>query len=218
MPQWTRRLLVVEDEPLAASLLARSLTESGFEVATAGDVAAAREQIVAFDPDLVLLDISLGKGPSGVHLAHALHRTRPDIGILMLTQHSDPRVASGDGLGLPPGVGFLRKHQVSDVPFLLQAIDKVLSDRADEVRQDEPSPPLETSLTPRSRAVLELLAEGYSNAEIARRCDVKAKTVERWIEHVYRELGIDTRGPKNPRVEAARIYLLGKGDVGTSTP
>ena len=213
MKVWTRRLLVVEDEPLAASLLARSLREAGFEVALAADVAQAREEIEAFDPDLILLDIALGDGPSGVHLAHAVARTRPDIGVLMLTQHSDPRLASGDGLGLPPGVGFLLKHQVNDLQALLEAIGKVLSNRASEVRHVAPGPAMGMDLTARSQAVLALVAAGYNNVEIARRTEVAPKTVERWIENLYRELGIDTRGPMNPRVQAARMYLIAQGGI-----
>ena len=88
----TRRLLVVEDEPLMASLLSQVLTASGFDVETAGDVLEARAAIRNFDPDGILLDISLGDGPSGLDLAHVLHAQRPDIAIIVLTKYPDPRV------------------------------------------------------------------------------------------------------------------------------
>ena len=72
MPGQNRRLMLVEDEPLMASLLARSLEAANFIVETASDAAAARKLIQTFDPDIALLDISLGDGPTGVHLAHAI--------------------------------------------------------------------------------------------------------------------------------------------------
>lgn len=139
MPGAGRKLLVVEDEPLMASLLAQSLSSANFRVETAPDAAKARKVIDRFDPDILLLDISLGDGPSGIHLAHAIHETRPDIAILILTKHPDAKSATAEGLDLPPNVGFLRKHLVNDMEYLLSAIDKVLTDRHAEVRQDQPA-------------------------------------------------------------------------------
>ena len=54
-------------------------------------------------------------------------------------------------------------------------------------------------------------AQGYNNAEIALRCGLSTKSTERWIERVYKELGIESRGALNPRVEAARRYYLSAG-------
>lgn len=65
-----------------------------------------------------------------------------------------------------------------------------------------------------SRA-LRMLAAGYDNEEIALRCSVSRKTVERWIEQIYRDLGIDTKGSLNPRVAAARRFFFAIGVPGT---
>jgi DNA-binding NarL/FixJ family response regulator len=208
MPSAERKLLVVEDEPLMASLLAESLSAANFEVETASDAAKARKVIDRFDPDILLLDISLGDGPSGVHLAHAVHETRPDIAILILTKHPDAKSATADSLDLPPNVGFLRKHLVNDVSYLINAIEKVLTDRHAEVRQDEPLISPIAQLGNQAMKVLNLVAQGYNNTEIASRMNLSVKSVERWVESIYRELKIDSRGAINPRVEAARQYYL----------
>ena len=208
MPGGGRKLLVVEDEPLMASLLAESLNAANFNVETAPDAAKARKVIDRFDPDILLLDISLGDGPSGVHLAHAIHETRPDIAILILTKHPDAKSATADGLDLPPNVGFLRKHLVNDMSYLLNAIEKVLNDRHSEVRQDQPITSPIAQLGSQAIKVLALVAQGYNNTEIASRMDLSIKSVERWIETIYRELNIDSKGAINPRVEAARQYYL----------
>ena len=208
MPGGGRKLLVVEDEPLMASLLAESLSAANFKVETAPDAAKARKVIDRFDPDILLLDISLGDGPSGVHLAHAVHKTRPDIAILILTKHPDAKSATSDGLDLPPNVGFLRKHLVNDMSYLLNAIEKVLTDRHSEVRQDQPVTSPIAQLGSQAIKVLALMAQGYNNTEIALRMDLSIKSVERWIETIYRELEIDSKGSINPRVEAARQYYL----------
>jgi len=211
MPGFSRRLLVVEDEPLMASLLAESLSAANFVVETASNAAKARKVIERFDPDILLLDISLGDGPTGVHLAHAVHETRPDIAILILTKHPDAKSATSDSLDLPPNVGFLRKHLVNDVSYLLTAIEKVLTDRHAEVRQDEPITSPLAHLGNQAIKVLNLVAQGYNNTEIASRMNLSVKSVERWIETIYRELNIDSRGAINPRVEAARQYYLTAG-------
>lgn len=208
MPKDRRRVLIVEDEPLMASLLAESLSEHGFDVRTAGNVLDGRREIDRFDPDMLLLDVSLGDGPTGIHLAQVVHLSRPDIAMLVFTRHLDIASATEEGLDLPPGVGFLRKHLVNDETYLLEAIEKVFNERGDEIAAATRSEDVFAFLGENGARVLRLLAEGYGNAEIARRCGVSQKTVERWIEQIYRDLGIDTRGALNPRVEAARRFYF----------
>jgi DNA-binding NarL/FixJ family response regulator len=216
MPVDHRRVLIVEDEPLMSSLLADVLTGHGFLVRTAADVSQARAEIDAFDPDMLLLDVSLGEGPTGIHLAHAMRLSRPDISILVFTSQADVASATTDGLGLPPGVGFLRKHLVSDQAYLIEAMEKVLHEQMDPVTDVREADDAFAFLGVNGSRTLRLLAEGYDNEEIARRCGVSRKTVERWIEQVYRDLGIDTRGTLNPRVTAARRFFFTVGVPGTT--
>ena len=211
MPGQNRRLMLVEDEPLMSSLLATSLVSANFIVETASDAASARKLIQSFDPDIALLDISLGDGPTGVHLAHAIRTTRPDIAILMLSKHPDAKSANADGLDLPDGVGFLRKIMVSNSEYLISAIEKVLGDKSEEVRQDKIKIPTELRLTGKGLQILKLIAEGYNNVEIATRSGLSVKSVERWIERIYLELEIEPKGKLNPRVEATRRYFLSAG-------
>jgi DNA-binding NarL/FixJ family response regulator len=203
-----RRILIVEDEPLMSALLQQSLTSADFEVEAAIDAAQARKKIEAFDPDILLLDISLGDGPSGLHLAHAIDKTRPDIAILILTKHPDAKSATSEGLDIPPRVGFLRKHLVNDVNYLLNAIEKVLSDRSSEVRQDFQSESPINNLSEQAVLILSLIAQGFSNNEIATRAKLSVKSVERWIDIIYKELEITKSGEINQRVEAARRYYM----------
>jgi DNA-binding NarL/FixJ family response regulator len=201
-----RRLIVVEDERLVQDLLVHELSRAGFEVRAAESSAQARKLVDDFDPDVMLLDVDLGSGPNGIHLAHALAATRPDIAILILTKYPDARSASNDGLDLPENIGFLRKHLVTDATYLLSALEKVLADKSLEVRQDTGTPNPFSSLNDRLFAVLRLLAEGYVNTEIASRTGVSVKTVERNIDQIYELLGIETKGGHNPRVVAAKKY------------
>ena len=198
-----------------SSLLADVLFEHGFTVRTAADVAQARREIDAFDPDVLLLDVSLGEGPTGIHLAHAMRLSRPDIAILVFTGHSDIASATTDGLALPPGVGLLRKHLVSDKAYLIEALEKVLREEGNLVKKEEEAEDAFAFLGFNGSRALRMLAAGYDNEEIALRCTVSRKTVERWIEQIYRDLGIDTKGSLNPRVAAARRFFFAIGVPGT---
>lgn len=198
-----------------SSLLADVLFEHGFTVRTAVDVAQARREIDAFDPDVLLLDVSLGEGPTGIHLAHAMRLSRPDIAILVFTGHSDIASVTTDGLALPPGVGLLRKHLVSDKAYLIEALEKVLREEGNLVKKVEEAEDVFAFLGFNGSRALRMLAAGYDNEEIALRCSVSRKTVERWIEQIYRDLGIDTKGSLNPRVAAARRFFFAIGVPGT---
>lgn len=204
-------MLVVEDEPLMASLLAQSLTSAGFDVAVAGEVLEARAKIRSFDPDAVLLDINLGDGPSGLDLAHVLHEQRPDIAIIVLTKYADARVA-GDLQGeLPPTCGFLRKDMVTDSDYLLAAINSVLADRPTDARHDLETTKPFAQLSDKQLETLRLISMGYTNDYIAQLKGTSRSTVERWSVEIFRALGIDTRGHVNPRVEAVRQFIAAAG-------
>lgn len=207
MQQDARRLVVVEDEPLVQDLLAQELSRAGFDVRAASSSSSARQLVAEFDPDVILLDVDLGSGPNGIHLAHVLHETRPDIAVLILTKYPDARSASQDGIALPPNVGFLRKHLVSDTSYLLKALEKVLADKALEVRQDSFTTNSLSVLNDKQFHVLQLLAEGYVNAEIAKRMGTSTKSVERYLVQIYEALGLAQDATLNPRVAAVRKYF-----------
>jgi DNA-binding NarL/FixJ family response regulator len=211
MPVDSRRVLIVEDEPLMSSLLVQVLTEHGLTAQTAADVSQAKREIAAFDPDMLLLDVYLGDGPTGIHLAYSIRRSRPDIAILVFTSQTDVGQGSRGGLALPPGVGFLRKHLVNDKQYLLEAMERVWAEQAAAAGDRRESEDPFAFLGANGSRTLRLLAQGYDNDEIARRCEVSRKTIERWIEQVYRDLGIDTKGLLNPRVAAARRFFLSVG-------
>lgn len=207
MPGTGRRLLVVEDEPLTASLLAEALQVHGFEVAVASDVLEARRAVKDFDPDGALIDISLGVGPSGLDLAHALSKQRPDIALLILTKHADPRTSGENAPSIPDNCGFLRKDRVRDADYLLEQLESVLRDRAADVRHDLAETSPLASLTPRQLEVLRLMSMGYTNEFIAQYTKSSVSSAERWVMQVFRALGLDAKGVINPRVEAVRIFI-----------
>lgn len=206
-----RKALIVEDEPLVASLIASALSQAQFESRQAESVAAALVALKTFDPDLVLLDINLGEGPSGIDLAHHLRRESPDVSILILTKSPDVRSSPAGTSEVPAGCGFLRKESVGDLRYLLDCIEKVMQDDKTPVRQDlDPMRPL-AELTNKQVDLLRLLALGYTNQELAERLGVAAKTIEQRLTLVFKVLGVDQLEGINPRAEAIRIFVQTAG-------
>lgn len=216
-PQWNRRLLIVEDEPLTARLLRDALEGLDFEVAVAESVPEARTALADFDPDVALVDLVLGGGPSGVDLAHVIHRKHPGVGILILTRYPDLASAGFPDDALPPGAGFVRKDLVEDSRHIVAAINEVLSERPDVVRHDTDSDRPLAILSPAQLEVLRMVAQGYDNDSIARQRGCSRSSVENLIAEVYKRLGIDPRGELNPRVEACRVFMSVVGIPDRST-
>lgn len=201
-----RRLLVVEDEHLVSSLLKEILESAGFEVAIAPDAVSALTVAKKFDPDIAILDINLGEGPSGVELAFVLDKLQPGIALLILTKHPDLRTAGYTPEELPKGCGFLRKDLLNDSQQFIAAIENVVSGKQ-RVRQDqEPDRPL-SALSSHQIEILRLAASGLTNAAIARQRNTSSRAVEQALKSIYQDLGIETDGDLNPRVEAVRRFV-----------
>jgi DNA-binding NarL/FixJ family response regulator len=212
MVSTVRRVLLVEDEPLLASLMGQVLTDSGLDVRVCNSEIEARRVLREFDPDAALIDVHLGSSPSGLYLAHALSRSHPHVGILLLSRYEDLSAAGLDAWELPAGSAFLRKDQVSDRRALIAAIDGVL--RGEPITAPACDGTAATRLAPLTRsqlAVLRLAALGLTNAAIAERRGTGERSVERLLRSVYETLGIAVNDDVNPRVEAVRRYVAAAG-------
>ena len=197
---------MVEDEHLVSSLLKEILESAGFEVAIAPDAVSALTVAKKFDPDIAILDINLGEGPSGVELAFVLDKLQPGIALLILTKHPDLRTAGYTPEELPKGCGFLRKDLLNDSQQFIAAIENVVSGKQ-RVRQDqEPDRPL-SALSSHQIEILRLAASGLTNAAIARQRNTSSRAVEQALKSIYQDLGIETDGDLNPRVEAVRRFV-----------
>ena len=206
-----RRILVVEDQALMASLLEDVLTAQGFDVAIATDAASGRKQALAFDPDAALIDVILGSGPSGVDLARILHDEVPGIALVLLTRVADLEAVGVTQEDLPPGTSVLHKDAISEVSMILSAIELALGGDVQGHRsRHEVGSPLDV-LTTKQRALLRLAADGLTNAAIARERSLSLRAVEEAFQRIYIALDISVDADINPRVSAVRWYLTVTG-------
>jgi DNA-binding NarL/FixJ family response regulator len=197
--------------------LVRLLADHGVEVV--GEAADADElhRLVMFDrPDAVVVDIRMPPSfvDEGIVAAHRIQREHPGTGVVVLSQFIEPRYAQRLMAEYPAGLGYLLKERVTDIAVLVDALHRVcegecvldptiirrLLDRA------EPSSPVH-QLSPREREVLALIADGRSNAGIARALVVSERTVEATCASIFRRLGLDPDPEVNRRVLAVLALL-----------
>jgi DNA-binding NarL/FixJ family response regulator len=162
-----------------------------------------------------MLDIDLGSHVNGVQLGMMLRRKMPDLAIVLLSNHGDPEFVASLPEAVRAGWSYLLKKSVNDVEVLGRTISgaaaglTVLDPQLVAGMRKRPHRPgLLSRLTPRQTEILELIAQGYSNAAIADRLVLAEKSVENQINLLYQQLEIDrsTSGVQ-PRVKAVLTYL-----------
>jgi len=214
---YQRVVLLVEDNALLRDLLATTLEVAGFRVATAENAAEAQRLLKLVDPDAMVVDIELGAGPTGFDLADAVMNTSPDIGLVFLTNVPDPRFLGRGEKGVSKKHAYLSKAQLASGDDLVQALDAVLHQRVTDEHRHNLS--LEGPLNRLSKhqiEVVQMMAAGQSNQQIATTRGISVRAVERMISRIFEAFKLEPTGGKNARVEAVALYVrssqLGKSD------
>jgi DNA-binding NarL/FixJ family response regulator len=213
------RVILVEDQALFRSLLGELIRqESGFAlVAAAESVAEARALAAARPVDVMLMDVELPDG-NGFALARELRAAQPGLGIVLLSSHDVMDLL----LGLPEsertGWSYLSKTTSTSRTTLLRALrasarGASLLDPELVARLTPRRGSALASLTPRQLAALRLVAEGLSNAAIARAMGISPHSVDNLLNAVYAALGVREDGDLNSRVAAA-LHLVRDGATG----
>jgi DNA-binding NarL/FixJ family response regulator len=207
--------LVVDDDDFVRSLLTRTLADFGFDTvddapSVAGGIALAKVRT----PDLAILDLDLGAGPTGIDLAYGLRKLHPAIAIIILSSYQDPRLL-GANRELPDGSIYLSKRNVGDVEVLRSAIDDVMSAPRGK-RQGAPEVRFSgKKLSDNQVEIMRLVAEGCSNAEIARRRILTEAAVAKAIARLIKQLDLTPSKDENARVLITKAYfsLIGSTQV-----
>jgi DNA-binding NarL/FixJ family response regulator len=211
MSQFQRRILIVEDDQFIGSLIVGALANEGFESVLAKTALEAKKQVKSFDPDVVIVDIDLGDGPSGIDFIQMLKKTQPDVAAILLSKHADTKSAGISESQVPEGVAYLRKSLIHNTQTLVETINQVTKGSADLVRQDRQSKGSIDLLTKTQLEILRLMALGFSNKEIAKQREVSVSSVEQRVSEIFKTLSISQSDAVVPRVEAIRRYIAEAG-------
>jgi serine/threonine-protein kinase PknK len=210
------RVVLAEDDVLLREGLASLLGHSGYEVVgQAGDgtrlLALAREA----GPDLVVADIRMPptQTTEGLEAAREIRQELPDTAILVLSAYAEVEHAM-ELLASGRGIGYLLKSRIANVDEFLDALGRIakggsvvdpalVQELVAARRRDDP---LE-ALSAREREVLALMAEGRSNAGIARRLWVTGGTVEKHVTSILTKLNVHEADDDHRRVLAVITFL-----------
>jgi DNA-binding NarL/FixJ family response regulator len=210
------RVAVADDDVLLREGLASLLERSGFEVVgQAGDASALLELVRSREPDLVIVDIRMPPDheTEGLDAARVIRAELPRTRILVLSAHVEVDQAM-ELLAGGEGIGYLLKSRVTDVTHFLESLDRIadggsvvdpalVQELVSAQRRDDPL----GELTPREVEVLALMAEGRSNAGIARRLWVTEGTVEKHVHSILAKLPLSGTDDDHRRVLAVIAFL-----------
>jgi DNA-binding NarL/FixJ family response regulator len=218
------RVVLAEDNVLLREGVGRLIdAEPGLElVASCGDYDELMAAIEREEPQVVLTDIRMPPTGTdeGIRAAAHLRATRPDVGVVVLSQYAEPAYALAlleDG---SEGRAYLLKERVSDVDQLLRAIQQVadggsvIDSKVVEVLVDARAratrSPL-ARLTPRETELLGEMAQGKNNAAIAAALVLSERAVEKHINSIFSKLGLSEEVDTHRRVKAVLLFLSNRG-------
>ena len=215
------RAVIVEDLALLREGIVALLREHDVDVVAQAEDAEGLLRIVAgHKPDLAVVDVRLPPSftDEGLRAAIEARRRQPGLGILVLSQYVEPvytaELLESGGQG---GVGYLLKERVGEVRAFMDAVQRVAAggtalDREVvselvRARTGGGGDDALTSLTPREREVLELMAEGRTNAAIARHMVVTPGAVEKHVTNIFGKLSLPATDDDHRRVLAVLTFL-----------
>jgi len=211
------RVIVGEDQPFVREGVVRVLQDGGFDVvAAAADARDLVQMAGAYGPDVVIADIQMppDHADDGLRAALQIRAARPGVGVLVLSQFLEDSYTFDLVADGAQGVGYLLKEKVGDLRVFTDAVRRVAGGGsvldpdvvARLVGRKRKASPVD-SLTPREREVLGLIAEGLSNAGIARELVVTVAAVERHVTSIFDKLGLHRSAEAHRRVLAVLTYL-----------
>ncbi|MET8542716.1 response regulator transcription factor [Kitasatospora sp. NPDC004799] len=217
-----RRVVIAEDSVLLREGLTRLLTDRGLEVvAGVGDGEALVKTIhdlAAADalPDVVVSDVRMPPSHTdeGLRACVELRARYPRLGVLVLSQFVEERYASELLAGSTRGVGYLLKDRVAEVREFADAVVRVAEggtaldpEVVQQLLSRSRKGDVLANLTPREREVLGLMAEGRTNAAVAKQLVVSDGAVEKHVSNIFLKLGLTQSAEDHRRVLAVLTYL-----------
>jgi DNA-binding NarL/FixJ family response regulator len=210
------RIVLADDDVLLREGLCSLLQRSGFDVVgQAGDGSELLRLVRELAPDLAIVDIRMPPDHSteGLQAARAIREEWPEVGILVLSAHAEVEHAM-ELLAGGERIGYLLKSRITDVDDLIENLGRIVAggsvvdpalvqELVAARRTDDPL----AVLTPREREVLELMAEGRSNAGIGRLLWVTEGTVEKHVHSILAKLPLPETEDDHRRVLAVLTFL-----------
>jgi DNA-binding NarL/FixJ family response regulator len=203
------KVMLVEDEEFTRNMVAEILTNSGVTVSSVDTVAKAIATIDSFDPHVVLTDLDLGHGPDGADLLLKVFKDRPWTGMVIMTAHASPELAISDASRIPDPTVYIVKSEIKSIANLLLAIEESI-ERTGKFQKSVAAVSEKITITASQAEILRMIADGLSNASIAKERNITLRAAEALIQRTFQALGVNSDPTVNPRVVAVRMWHQGK--------
>jgi DNA-binding NarL/FixJ family response regulator len=203
------KVMLVEDEEFTRNMVAEMLTNSGVIVSSVATVAKAISTIDSFDPHVVLTDLDLGHGPDGADLLLKVFKDRPWTGMVIMTAHASPELAISDASRIPDPTVYIVKSEIKSIANLLLAIEESI-EKTGKFQKSVAAVSEKITITASQAEILRMIADGLSNASIAKERDITLRAAEALIQRTFQALGVNSDPTVNPRVVAVRMWHQGK--------
>ena len=203
--------MVVEDDPFTSSLVESLLKRENFEVQVCADASTARTVAAEMDPDLALLDVNLGAGPSGLQLGFVLEQAHPGMVIMYLTRYPTALLNGGGNDAHLANKTVVSKDEIANADALVSLIEAAL--QGDNGVVEVAGDAQVQRLTATQLEILRMLAAGMTNSRIANQRGTSERAVEKQVKAIYAALGLESDRTTNARVLAALRYTEAMGEV-----
>ena len=205
-------VVLADDHRMIREGLRRSMEDNGLRVlGEAADGEQAVEMASALRPDVVLMDVSMPV-LDGIDATRRLRASAPEVAVVMLTMHADHDVIAR---AMRAGaVGYLVKdcsvdEVVSTVRLAAAGETALTAELASSVLAEVREPDQHRLVSPREEEVLQMIADGYSTPDVAKRLFISQKTVKNHLASVYDKLDARDRTQAILRAVRMRIVKLG---------
>mgnify|MGYP000037490289 FL=1 len=200
------KVVLADDHRLTAGALSDSLRGHGVEVSAVVHTASeALEAVRQHRPDVLITDLDMGPGPSGVDVAIRVKQIMARIGVVVLTAYEDPKLLSSKMPTLPKDVVYLVKHQIAEISDLLAAILTAYRYSTGELAP--PKTTVRFALTDAQASLLRLVAQGLSNQAIADELQLTTGSVTVGINRLAKKLGVSSSDATNVRAALTQRYF-----------
>ena len=205
IPEKSLKVLVVDDDIFIKNLISELICKLGYKCNTVTNVNDALIAIDDFTPNLVITELYLGKGPSGLNLINKIALNYPEINVIVLTNHKSPLLVDTNFKEFPTKINYVLKSEISSSNTIENLLHNVLNKKS--VGNGKLNSKNEGIFISKTQAeLLRLIVQGLSNQAIAEKRGTTLRAVEALINRTYEALNLHESESKNLRVEAVKMW------------
>ena len=205
IPKKSLNVLVVDNDIFVKNLMSEFITTLGHTCNNVTNVNEALIAITNFKPNLVITELNLGEGASGLDLINKISINHPEIDVIVLTTYRSPLLVDTNFKQFPLKINYVLKSEINSSNTFENLLQKVVDKKA--IGNGYSNSKNEGIFISKTQAeLLGLIVQGLSNQAIAKKRDTTLRAVEALVNRTYEALNLYESDSKNLRVEAVKMW------------